>query len=1056
MKRALLLLTLLLCLFPRGWCDTSGSSQKHLDEQVNKRLQTMATPLHQEEPSSRASKQLNLSTSETQQLGTVTLNADSSVNVPFVFAPTKKDFANFKIVDNNHDERTWQFEAKKKALMYRYSTKQDADDYVILPAVKITETSHLYMFSIEASPSNATYGESFEMYVGRTPDPKDLKLIFSSGMIYGELQYASYKAYFHAEEPGLYFVAVRATSPRNGWRLYVRNLGVEETDKSVGVPACPENVVVKAAELGQTEAIVSFTMPQQTAAFSPLAADKPLTAVLTCGTAKITVTGLPGTEQSATIKTEQGYNEISVTVANADGEGLSVTKKLFTGKDIPSVPEVSTSVSKDNMTLQLSWQKNTVGLNGGYVDPAEVTYKVKKYKEEAGMGTWVDFVDVGNATSYNYTLPVGEALQIANLGITASSSMGENKEVVGVSGMIGTPYTLPIVEYLRNKQFNFKPVAPEEIDENSNATWGFMDPADVLKEAANESGRAMVGYITHYGKSRAKLSFPKFSMEGQTQVNIEIEAYFHDLMPKTQVYAYAFGIQETLLGTIDATMGKGWKKVSFALPSDFDGEKWVGWYLTANYPGESEDEYLLIDKYLIRPETPHDLAVTMLDGNLETSIGEKVHYKATVENFGTQQAQLSKARFSLFARGVEVSSFDVVSQDTPLDIAPNQVISFEYEFNATTDLLGDIQVKFEILQPDDVLTNNSLEIQATVLKGEKPVITDLSGKLDESGGGMNLSWSSVGKLVGVQGFEKCTPFYYGPKLAEFKNVDMDKKNTYTLTGFKIPHQGYAKAFQVLNYELANITMESYRPHGGEQCLLALCPDDEATKADDWLISPAVKGGTDMSFFLNILNEKYVPEIVEVLVSNKTDDIADFTLLETIQKSDMAWQQCSFTLPQDSKYFAIRYRSFDCFGIMIDDIDYIPASGEPIVTYRVYKNDNVISNDLEQCSYHVENVTVGDRFNVSVCVDGVEYAKSNTMLVLSTGVEEILQDTECEVLGLQGALCVNAPAGSQVDVWTASGISVASFQTSGKSQYIQVPSGSYIIKIGQTTKKAVVR
>lgn len=1050
MRKLLLLFTLSFCVIA-----SADNRQKFVSNTLNSRLQALSLPLYKQAPVTKPVNQTPIVPNDAQQVTSVVYNEDGSVNVPFVFAPTKEDFAKFKVVNNNQDDRTWKFDAKKKTLMYRYSTKVNADDYVILPAINIVETSKVYQFTIDAAPSNYTYGESFEMCVGRSPNPKDLKTIYTSGMIYG-VKYDQHKAYFHATEPGLYYVAVRATSPRNGWRFYVKNLGVSQTEISVAAPDYPTQVKAKAADLGKNEAIVTFKMPVQTAGATPLAADVSLTAMLKSSVGMVMVTGLPGTEQQAVVRTEQGQNELSLVVTNPDGEGLPIKMKLYTGKDLPVVPVVSTSVSDDNMTMHLSWEKNTVGVNGGYVDPNEVSYKLKKYKEVAGMGTWEDTLTLGNITTYDYTLRAGEKMQIANLGITASSSMGENKEVAVASEMIGTPYALPVVECLRRKKINITPVAPEEIDENSNATWGFMNPAEVLEGAANESGAAMVGYITHTGKSLAKLTFPKFSMEGQSKVNLEMEVYFHDLMPQTQVYAYMLGSEDMLLGTLDATMGKGWKKVSFALPPACAGKKWVGWYIKASYPGVDENEYLLIDKYLIRPVIPNDLAVTVLDGTEKTTVGKQMKYKATVENFGTQATQLKEARFILLADGVQISSSDVVKSDAPVNLAPNQAVSFEYEFEATADLIGNIQVKFDIVHDDAVPGNNTLDTKATIQKGDNPVVTDLAGKNDEAGDGMTLTWTSVGKLVGLQGFEKTVPFYYGAKLEEFKNVDMDKKNTYTPTSFRLPHQGYAKAFQVFNYEQAHVTIESYKPHGGKQCLIAFCPDDQTTKADDWLISPAVKGGSTVKFWMNILNEKYSPEVVEFLVSNKTDDSADFTLVETIQKANVAWQEYSFKLPDDAKYFAIRYHSFDQMGVMIDDIDYIPASGEPVVTYRVYKNGQQIAADLNASTYHVNKVAEGDYINVTVCVDGVEYAKSNTVHVVSTGIDAVNGDEECQIVDLPGALSISAPVGKKVDVWTIDGRLVVSLPTTGGVQHISVPGGSYIVRIGRCVRKVVVR
>ena len=78
----------------------------------------------------------------------VTTNSDGTINVPFLYSPTNDDFKSFTVIDNNNDGKTWSYEKKKKALMYRYSVKEQADDYVILPPIKITDTNYMYTLPV--------------------------------------------------------------------------------------------------------------------------------------------------------------------------------------------------------------------------------------------------------------------------------------------------------------------------------------------------------------------------------------------------------------------------------------------------------------------------------------------------------------------------------------------------------------------------------------------------------------------------------------------------------------------------------------------------------------------------------------------------------------------------------------------------------------------------------------------------------------------------------------------------------------------------------------------
>ncbi len=55
-------------------------------------------------------------------------------------------------------------------------------------------------------------------------------------------------------------------------------------------------------------------------------------------------------------------------------------------------------------------------------------------------------------------------------------------------------------------------------------------------------------------------------------------------------------------------------------------------------------------------------------------------------------------------------------------------------------------------------------------------------------------------------------------------------------------------------------------------------------------------------------------------------------------SDQQWQRFRFTLPQGTRYFAIRCVSDDQFGLMIDDLRYTPAyPAADLLGYNVYRD-----------------------------------------------------------------------------------------------------------------------
>lgn len=987
----------------------------------------------------------------------VMTNDDGTINVPFLYSPTADDFELFTVIDNNNDGKTWVYDKKKKALRYRYSVSEQADDYVILPAIKITDVNYMYTFSIDAAPSNDTYGESFELCVAKSNDVASMQSILQSGMIYGT-EYSHYTGYFAADEPGTYYVAVKATSPKNGWRLYVQNLAVNQTNMKPTVPNVPTELTVTPAPLGETAANLTFTMPLIDAANNPLPSDKKITMKVNSSVETINVEGLPGSVQNVKIKTEQGDNILNFVAVNEDGDGIAVTRSIFTGMDIPSVPELTSSVSEDNMTMHLSWETSIVGKNGGYVNPENVDYMIRTYNEINGEGFWEEYKSIGNATEFDYTLPENSEQQVLSLGVTVSNDMGENKHVTSISEVVGTPYKLPIMEYYNGKKMNYKPVVIEETEEFSDATWGFMDPTDVIADAKNESCAAMVGYITDYGKSVGKLSLPKFSTYGINDVKIDFNVYFHPLMPLTEIHAAALGTDEVLVGTMDSSMAEGWHKVTFNLPKEFSNKKWVTLYVTANYPGENEEEYIIIDQYVVREVLNKDLAVTQLIGVKKAEIGDNINFTATVENFGLETAKFNDSEFNIIVEGNKVFSKKVTDSESAVELKSGESRTLDIPVIINADMLGEAEFIFSISHDDENTANNQMKNMIVVNKGNLPVVTDLSAERSTDGEGVDLNWTAIGKLAGVEDCEKLNEFSYSKKLGEFKNIDVDGKNTFVMNGTYLPGQGYPKAFQVFNYEMSGLESETYKPHSGNQCLMAMCPDDEVSAADDWLISPIVMGGSEMSFYMDILSSKYVPETFEIMVSSTTDDIESFTNLEKAEKSTVGWEKFTFTLPEDAKYFAIRYTSTNCFGIMIDDIDFIPEAGVPVVKYNIYRNNVIIAEDVED-PFYCDNIVEGIvNYNVTAKVDGVEQPMSNTATIenIGTGINNV-EDAECQgVVACSNGIEIIGMNGENVTIYTFDGTMVSSLKAVSSRFFVSLKNGLYIVKTANSVYKVNVR
>ena len=158
------------------------------------------------------------------------------------------------------------------------------------------------------------------------------------------------------------------------------------------------------------------------------------------------------------------------------------------------------------------------------------------------------------------------------------------------------------------------------------------------------------------------------------------------------------------------------------------------------------------------------------------------------------------------------------------------------------------------------------------------------------------------------------------------------------------------------------------PHSDAQYMESICPLNNSSytggASDHWLISPRLSGNAqDITFWERVITNQYGNETYQVLASSneidRTDPSSGFTVVETINSSQLEWTERTISLPPGTKYFAIRHISNDIFGMMVDDVNY-EAAIEP-ESYNIYLDGvlvgNVDAND--PLTYTFNNVSAGD-------------------------------------------------------------------------------------------------
>jgi hypothetical protein len=257
-----------------------------------------------------------------------------------------------------------------------------------------------------------------------------------------------------------------------------------------------------------------------------------------------------------------------------------------------------------------------------------------------------------------------------------------------------------------------------------------------------------------------------------------------------------------------------------------------------------------------------------------------------------------------------------------------------------------------------------------------------------------------------------TDMQHSGALGDWTLYDGNGLMCYRFTGFDVPNLGDPMAWMVFNsmYELFPVEVGSiYEPHSGSQLLLSTCVSDgdPIPGTDHWLISPELMGNEqEISFFARVITADYGYETFEVLYSTTNDDIDSFVSLQEEWFDATDWTEYTFTLPEGTKYFAIRHTAQDIFGLMLDDVTFERGASAP-VGYNIYVDGQLVGNTSDTAyEMSAAGLSSGQHtFAVTAVYDGgKESAPATAVIDITTGINEIALDGQpVDVYTIDGRL-----------------------------------------------------
>lgn len=881
--------------------------------------------------------------------------------LPFAMQPTAEEFNQFIVLNSNNDTGLWSYYEDFGACRYNFSIYNDADDWLILPAVDVPATDNMIAMSMNVRAMGIDKPETFEVWEGSEADPASMRRIYSSPEIYGET-FEPLSFTFAPTHSGATFLAVRATSQKNAFHLFLRDFEVKVDARSTAIPGLVTELTAQGAPLGSTAAVVSFAMPLTTAAGEQLAADEVLTATVSSVIASVTVTGAPGETCTATVENGQGRGEISVAVSNAAGEGNKATVGVYTGQDAPSAPEnIAVSCSEDNRSMTITWTQPTFGANGGYADPAQMTFVIR---HATGSGSYSKVAEIPGTEplEFTYTLSGSAPLDMHYLSVNVVNIAGEYTATSGKGLVLGQPYTVPSVEEFEGGEMNLKPLSMARPDDSYTLDWYFDNPALALPEAKNASGKALMAFTEEAGAARGCVHLPKFDTRSADGARLVLRVYNFPHFAPTRISAETVS-GSVEIGEIQPAAQAGWQTYSFPLPEELMNLQWIEPVVDFGFTGEYDDEIWMLDSYGVENYFDRELILREATVHATMEAQQPCTWRFLAANYGREAMEVSTPELNFTTVNGDVVSFPENSDPAAvLSLQPGQSVTLSYDVLLDASMEGDLLYDIVLLADGDGNLDNNFVAGPTRVKVQQEyVVRDLQAvRPDIDSPEVTLTWSAPEADGGLLDCETLEPWDYSAKLGLFTNVDRDAEPTIGYSIATFPGMNAVKGWQVWDYPAASELGFDYSFAGymaSDRSLIVFSPYDYTKAADDWLISPEVVGGTSVSFFARPLSYAYGREKIELLASTTGTAPEDFTPVSTfLTKEDEAskipyWEDVTFTLPADTRYFAIRYASTDIFGLQLDDLSYTPAQADAsALTYTIFRNGEAIASGLSATTF----------------------------------------------------------------------------------------------------------
>lgn len=489
--------------------------------------------------------------------------------------------------------------------------------------------------------------------------------------------------------------------------VHLQQIDIRESSYQCNGPGMPR---VKAHPIalpgGEVEAEV--VLPATNLAGNRLWPDELILLRVTSPCDTVSSSGYSGDTLRLRLRAGEGTVKIKAQLGTWPGWGPEGFCMVRSGNDAPArLTILSAAADADNMGALLTWHADSAGVNGGYVNPDSLRYRID-YRLADGWIT-ADTVS-GEKCHIRPALTEQDNTQrIMQWRVTAFNTLGESQpDSIGL--LMGKPLPLPVTE---NYRPGMKRLLPWMLTGKGQST---------LLPAGSDPARPFNHPLQVEGEAGSAIMLPAFVPQQDTKLSLRVKS---GQTPDLAIIMQQKGVEHTLDTIPLSIMGKGWYEVYLRLPDSL-----------ASLPAV---------RLMLKPlaKTPYTLAVseyisTTLNGTPALNwvsrpdtltLGEGNIIKAQFINKTANELRLPAPRLRLLSLHADKT---VYASEAPSEVLlkPGQSIALTYRFSMPaefygTTVSGTVAV-VDTLQKVVAQLTQSFAVEA----GEQPVVVDLTAEAD--------------------------------------------------------------------------------------------------------------------------------------------------------------------------------------------------------------------------------------------------------------------------------------------------------------------------------------